>query len=115
MAIGRELAARRRYLSITWNVIEEETHIPKDQLQSIERGDIDAFTNPMQFKGHLQAYAHFLNLDVAGIMIRYADAIQKRRLEKNNVKIRHKKTTRVLPPFLVNLKRFFTLDLFFGT
>lgn len=115
MAIGRELAARRRYLSITWNVIEEETHIPKDQLQSIERGDIDAFTNPMQFKGHLQAYAHFLNLDVAGIMIRYADAIQKRRLEKNNVKTRHKKTTRVLPPFLVNLKRFFTLDLFFGT
>ena len=115
MAIGRELAARRRYLSITWNVIEEETHIPKNQLQSIERGDIDAFTNPMQFKGHLQAYAHFLNLDVAGIMIRYADAIQKRRLEKNNVKTRHKKTTRLLPPFLVNLKRFFTLDLFFGT
>ena len=47
-------------------------------------------------------------------MIRYADAMQKRRLEK-----RHKKAASArrkgLPPFLVNLKRFFTLDLFFGT
>jgi len=115
ISIGRELAARRRYLNITWDVIEEETHIPKDQLKSIERGDLDAFINPMQFKGHLQSYARFLNLDVAGIMIRYADAIQQRRLEKNNNKTRQFKPPKVLPPFLVNLKRFFTLDLFFGS
>ncbi len=115
MSIGRELAARRRYLNISWDVIEEETHIPKDQLKSIERGDLDAFINPMQFKGHLQSYARFLNLDVAGVMIRYADAIQKRRLEKSNTKARLIKAPRVLPPILVNLKRFFTLDLFFGS
>lgn len=115
MSIGRELAARRRYLNITWDVIEEETHIPKDQLKSIERGDLDAFINPMQFKGHLQSYARFLNLDVAGVMIRYADAIQKRRLEKNIGVPRQGKTPRILPKFLVNLKRFFTLDLFFGS
>ncbi|HBO34428.1 MAG TPA: hypothetical protein DD636_06795 [Anaerolineaceae bacterium] len=115
MSIGRELAARRRYLNITWDVIEEETHIPKDQLKSIERGDLDAFINPMQFRGHLHSYARFLNLDVAGIMIRYADAIQKRRLEKNTTKTRLIKAPRILPPFLVNLKRFFTLDLFFGS
>ncbi len=115
MAIGRELAARRRYLNITWDVIEEETHIPSDQLRSIERGDLDAFANPMQYKGHLQSYAHFLNLDVAGIMIRHAEAIQKRRLEKNTAKSRRVRMPRVLPPFLVNLKRFFTLDLFFGS
>lgn len=115
MSIGRELAARRRYLNISWDVIEEEIHIPKDQLRSIERGDLEAFINPMQFKGHLQSYARFLNLDVAGVMIRYADAIQKRRLEKSNTKTRTKKAPRILPPFVVNLKRFFTLDLFFGS
>ena len=115
MSIGRELAARRRYLNITWDVIEEETHIPKDQLKSIERGDLDAFIGPMQFKGHLQSYARFLNLEVAGIMIRYADAIQLRRLEKNNKSTRLVKPPKFLPPFLVNLKRFFTLDLFFGS
>jgi hypothetical protein len=48
-------------------------------------------------------------------MIRYADAIQKRRLEKNTTKTRLIKAPRILPPFLVNLKRFFTLDLFFGS
>ena len=115
MAIGRELATRRRYLNITWDVIEEETHIPKVQLKSIERGNLDAFINPMQFKGHLQSYAHFLNLDVAGIMIRYADAIQKRRLEKNAQKPNRFRPPKVLPPMLVNLRRFFTLDLFFGS
>ncbi|MDD2522459.1 MAG: DUF4115 domain-containing protein [Anaerolineaceae bacterium] len=115
MAIGRELAARRRYLNITWEVIEEETHIPRNQLKNIERGDLDALINPMQFKGHLQSYARFLNLDVAGIMIRYADVIQKRRLEKNTQKQRRFRPPKVLPPFLVNLKRFFTLDLFFGS
>lgn len=115
MAIGRELAARRRYLNISWDVIEEETHIPNEQLRSIERGDLDAFINPMQFKGHLQSYARFLNLDVTRIMIRYADAIQKRRLEKNTLKTPRIKLPRILPPFVVNLKRFFTLDLFFGS
>ncbi len=115
IAIGRELSARRRYLNITWDVIEEETHIPKDQLRNLERGDLDAFINPMQFKGLLQAYARFLNLDVAAIMIRYADAVQKRRLEKSGTRLKLPQPFKVLPPFLVNLKRFFTLDLFFGT
>ena len=115
IAIGRELSARRRYLNITWDVIEEETHIPKDQLRNLERGDLDAFLNPMQFKGLLQAYARFLNLDVAAVMIRYADAMQKRRLEKSGTRLKLPRPFKVLPPFLVNLKRFFTLDLFFGT
>ncbi len=114
-AIGRELSARRRYLNVSWDVIEEETHIHKDQLRSIERGDLDAFTNPVHFKGLLQTYARFLNLDVAAIMIRYADAIQKRRSEKTTTKRKILKSVRVASPFLMNLKRFFTLDLFFGT
>lgn len=114
-AIGRELSARRRYLNVSWDVIEEETHIHKDQLRSIERGDLDAFINPIHFKGLLQTYARFLNLDVAAIMIRYADAIQKRRSEKTTTKQKILKSVRVASPFLMNLKRFFTLDLFFGT
>lgn len=114
-ALGRELAARRRYLNISWDILEEETRIPKEQLRSLERGDLDVFINPMQFKGLLQAYARFLNLDVAAVMIRYADAIQLRRLERKPSKSRRLKPAQVLPPFVVNLKRFFTLDLFFGT
>ncbi len=113
--IGRELSARRRYLNISWDVIQEQIHIPKTQIQALERGDLKSMTNPMQYKGLLQTYARFLNLDVESIMIRYADALQKRRVETNTAKKRLRKPGKVLPPILVSLKRFFTLDLFFGT
>jgi cytoskeletal protein RodZ len=113
--IGRELSARRRYLNIDWDVIQEQIHIPKTQIQALERGDLNSMSNPMQYKGLLQTYARFLNLDVESIMIRYADALQKRRVETNATKRRLRKPGKVLPPILVSLKRFFTLDLFFGT
>lgn len=114
-AIGRELVARRRYLNISWDLIEQETHIPREQLRNVERGDLDAFFNPTKYKSVLLSYTQFLNLDTTAIMIRYADAMQKRRLEKNVTKKRRLQGVKVLPPSLVNLKRFFTLDLFFGT
>ncbi len=114
-AIGRELVARRHYLNISWDVIEQETRIPKDQLRSVEWGDLDSFFSPTKFKSVLLSYTRFLNLDVTAIMIRYADAIQKRRFEKNLTKRKPLQSIRVLPPFLLNLRRFFTLDLFFGT
>ncbi len=114
-AIGRELSARRRYLNIGWELIQEQIHIPKTQIQTLERGDLNAMTNPMQYKGLLQTYARFLNLDIEAIMIRYADALQKRRIEISTSKRRRGKPSKVLHPFLVSLKRFFTLDLFFGT
>lgn len=113
--IGRELSARRRYLNIGWDVIQEQIHIPKAQIQVLERGDLNSMTNPMQYKGLLQTYARFLNLDVESIMIRYADALQKRRIETSATKRRQRKPGKVLPPILVTFKRFFTLDLFFGT
>lgn len=113
--IGRELSARRRYLNIGWDIIQEQTLIPKAQLQSLEQGDLNAMSNPLQFKGLLQTYARFLNLDIESVMIRYADALQKRRAEISSPKRRLRKPGKVLPPFLVTLKRFFTLDLFFGS
>lgn len=114
-AIGRELVARRRYLNISWDLIEQETHISREQLRNVERGDLDTFFNPTKYKSVLLSYTQFLNLDTTAIMIRYADAMQKRRLEKNVTKKRRLQGVKILPPSLVNLKRFFTLDLFFGT
>lgn len=114
-AIGRELAARRRYLNVSWDLLESESHIPKDQIRNLERGDLDAFIDQLQFKGILQSYASFLNLDVSAIMMRYASAIQKRRLEKSGAKKKSSQPVKILPRGLLNLRRFFTLDLFFGT
>ena len=102
-------------MNIGWDVIQEQIHIPKAQIQTLERGDLNAMPNPMQYKGLLQTYARFLNLDVESIMIRYADALQNRRLESSSVRRRQRKPGKVLPPILVTFKRLFTLDLFFGT
>jgi len=113
--IGRDLQARRKYLDIPWDVLVEHTHIPRKQLVALEQGLLDSFASMSEAKGLLQTYARFLNLDTELLMIRFADALQERRLEKAAPESKKKKTARRLPPFLLALRRFFTLDLFFGT
>ncbi len=113
--IGRELQMRRKYLDVPWEILVEHTHIPKKQLVALEQGQLDTFASLSDAKGLLQTYARFLNLDTELLMIRFADALQERRLEKAAPDSKKKKTARRLPPFLLALRRFFTLDLFFGT
>lgn len=114
-AIGRDLIARRRYLNIPWELIVEQTHIPQIQLQALEQGNLDAFVTPMQAKGLLQSYARFLSLDADMLLIRFADALQERRAENVVPGKKSRKKARITPPFVVTIKRFFTLDLLFGT
>lgn len=113
--IGRELQNRRKYLDIPWDLLSEQTRIPKKQLVALEQGMLDTFASPSEAKGLLQTYARFLNLDTDLLLIRFADALQERRLEKAEGALKGKGEARVLPPFLLALRRFFTLDLFFGT
>ncbi|MGV8050508.1 MAG: helix-turn-helix domain-containing protein [Anaerolineaceae bacterium] len=114
-AIGRDLFARRRYLNVPWELIVEQTHIPQIQLQALEQGNLDAFVTPMQAKGLLQSYARFLSLDANMLLIRFADALQERRAENVVPGKKSRKKARITPPFVVTIKRFFTLDLLFGT
>jgi len=93
----------------------EHTHIPRKQLVAWEQGQLETFASLSEAKGLLQTYARFLNLDTDMLMIRFADALQERRLEKAQPDANKRKTARRLPPFVLALRRFFTLDLFFGT
>jgi len=113
--IGRDLQARRKYLDVPWEVLVEHTHIPRKQLVALEQGQLETFASLSEAKGLLQTYARFLNLDTDMLMIRFADALQERRLEKAQPDANKRKTARRLPPFVLALRRFFTLDLFFGT
>lgn len=113
--IGNELIARRRYLNLPWQVIVEQTHIQKDQLHALEHGLINELTTPMQARGLLQNYARFLNLDVDMLMVRFADALQERRLENAKPPRKARKGASIISPLLFTIKRFFTLDLFFGS
>lgn len=113
--IGRELQARRKYLDVPWEILVEHTHIPRKQLVALEQGQLEKFASLSEAKGLLQTYARFLNLDTDLLIIRFADALQERRLEKAQPDVKKRKTARRLPPVLLALRRFFTLDLFFGT
>lgn len=113
--IGKQLIERRRYLNISWDVITSQVRIPRDQLQALERGDLAYFSNSMQAKGYLQNYAQFLNLDQDVILGQYAEALQLHRLESAKAPQKASREAKVISPLAVALKKFFTLDLFFGS
>ena len=113
--IGRQLTERRRYLNISWDVISDQVRIPRDQLQALERGDLAYFSNSMQAKGYLQNYAQFLNLDKDAVLVQFAEALQLHRLESAKLPLKTQREAKVLSPISVALKKFFTLDLFFGS
>ncbi|GAA5343368.1 MAG: hypothetical protein canaca05_08690 [Anaerolineaceae bacterium] len=113
--IGRQLNARRRYLDIPWDLLVEQTHIPRAQLIALEQGNLDAFASPAEAKGLLQTYARFLNLNTDLLLVQFADALQERLAEKAAAESKPRKRARLLSPRWVALRRFFTLDLFFGT
>lgn len=114
--IGRELVARRRYLRLDLEEASERTHIPKNQIAALERGDLSFFSNAMQARGMLQSYGEFLNLETRNLLSQFADALQEARI-KPVVKggSGSRPSAQALSPFLLSLRRFFTLDLFFGT
>jgi len=113
--IGRELQNRRKYLDVPWELLTEQTHIPRKQLVALEQGLLETFASPSEAKGLLQTYGRFLNLDTDLLLIRFADALQERRLEKAQPSVQRKKAPQKLAPVLLVLRRFFSLDLFFGT
>jgi len=113
--IGRQLNARRRYLDIPWDLLVEQTHIPRAQLVALEQGNLDAFASPAEAKGLLQTYARFLNLNTDLLLVQFADALQERLAEKAAAESKPRRRARLLSPRWVALRRYFTLDLFFGT
>lgn len=113
--LGRELAARRRYLNLPWEFITRQTRMKKETIRALENGDLVFFSSPLDFRKNLQSYARFLNLDLEGILIRFAEALQKRRTELQPIQRKKKSSSKPASPFLLTLRRFFTLDLLFGT
>ena len=111
-AIGTTLKRRRELLSLSIKVIQENTHIQVQHLQSLESGAFDQLPSPVQAKGMLDNYADFLNLDTDAILLDYSEALQLQRIEKQSeVPIRGRRSARELSPTALRLKNFFTLDL----
>jgi cytoskeletal protein RodZ len=112
--IGNMLHERRELISLTLEEIERHTHVRKHNLQLIESGEFDQLPSPVQARGILSAYASFLDLDTDIVLLRYADALQTRRLERQpDPDSRSSRPRPSLGPPLW-LRRFISPDLIFG-
>jgi cytoskeleton protein RodZ len=112
--IGQQLRGRRELLSLTLDEIEQHTHIRKHYLLSLEAGAIDNLPSPVQARGILSSYARFLDLDSESLLLRFAEGLQAKRLERHPRQPRTKHENggdAILPP---GLRRILSTDLVFG-
>jgi cytoskeleton protein RodZ len=112
--IGQQLRGRRELLSLTLDEIEQHTHIRKHYLLSMEAGAIDNLPSPVQARGILSSYARFLDLDSESLLLRFAEGLQAKRLERHPRQPRTKHENggdAILPP---GLRRILSTDLVFG-
>ena len=49
----------------------------------MEKGHLDDLPSPVQGRGMISNYANFLNLDGESVLLRFAEGLQLRRLERN--------------------------------
>ncbi len=110
--VGITLRNRRELLSLSIADIHETIHIQDKYLLAMEEGRFDQLPSPVQTRGMLQIYAEFLNLDVDSILLKYADGLQARYLEKKQESaLKNKSKTKELSYTGLQLKKFFSIDL----
>ncbi len=80
--IGQRLRNQREALGITLADAEKFTHVRQHYLYALESGNLDMLPSPVQGRGMLNNYAHFLNMDADALLNRFADALQARREER---------------------------------
>lgn len=112
--IGGFLIERRNLLSFSLENVSQIIHIKENYLQALEVGDLDKFASPIQFKGALQNYAQFLGIDTARLLLLFAEGLQKKREEQSEGNTGQRTAAKKIPPGLLQIYKFFTLDLMFG-
>ena len=114
IAIGEQLRTRREGLSLTLDEVERHTHVRKHYLQALEAGDFDHLPTSVQARGMLNNYAHFLDLQVDAILLRFAEGLQAQRLERQPQPLEKQQHARFEHGIPTSLRRFLSLDLIFG-
>lgn len=80
--IGQALTERRQLLNLSLEEVERFTHVRRHYLKALETGLLENLPSPVQGRGMLNNYAHFLNLDAEQLLNRFAEGLQHRRVEK---------------------------------
>ena len=112
--IGNTIRIRRELISLTLDEIERHTRVRRHNLELIEAGEFDQLPSPVQVRGILSAYTNFLDLDTEAVLLRYADAIQTKRLERLDQEPSKSTVQKARISIPIWLKRFISPDLIFG-
>jgi cytoskeletal protein RodZ len=81
-SIGQTLQAQREILGLSLDDVAQHTHLRIRYLRALEAGAIDDLPSPVQGRGMLKNFADFLGLDSDELLLRFAEGLQARRLEK---------------------------------
>lgn len=114
--IGEKLRLQRESLGLSLAEIERYTRLRQRYIQAMETGKLDDMPSPVQARGMLSNYAAFLNLDEDKILLRFAEGLQARRIERLS-KVPQKDLTpakKRLAKQAPFWRRFITPDLVFG-
>ncbi len=113
--IGQKLRQQRESLGISLTEVERYTRLRQHYLQAIEDGRIDLLPSPVQGRGMLSNYAAFLDLDEDKILLRFAEGLQQRRIERLPVVVPQPVSNKKRQARQASaLRRFLTPDLIFG-
>jgi cytoskeleton protein RodZ len=113
--IGVKLRAQREGLGLSLAEVERYTRLRQHYIIAMEEGQMENMPSPVQGRGMLSNYAAFLNLNEEKILLRFAEGLQIRRIERipkipPGVFGNKKKIAKQAPVW----KRFLTPDLIFG-
>lgn len=79
--IGRQLESQREALGLSRADVERQTRIREYYLEALETGNLENLPSTVQGRGMLGMYASFMNLDPDSLQLRFAEALQQRRIE----------------------------------
>jgi cytoskeleton protein RodZ len=82
--IGDQLRSQREMLSLTLEEVEHNTHLRLRYLKALESGHLEGLPSPVQGRGMLSNYATFLGLDTDALLLRFAEGLQTRLLDRRS-------------------------------
>lgn len=112
--IGLQLRQRREMLSLTLEEIERHTRMRAQFLRTLENGDFEKLSSPVQARGMLSKYAGFLDMDVDDLLLQFAEALQIRHRERHPKKGAGKRERSDIPRSVPTLRSFIAGDMLFG-
>lgn len=115
LEIGQMLQKQRESLGLSRAEVERFTRLRQHYIQALEAGQIEQLPSPVQGRGMLSNYVKFLNMDEGKVLLRFAEGLQTRRIERipkpEPGTIQAKKRPARQAPFW---RRLLTPDLLFG-